>query len=356
MCLVDRGVYIFSMKIRVAIVGFGFMGQMHARVYQALPGIEIVGIIDAFPELEAQAAKLGIKATIASSLDHLLKSTDFNVVDICLPTDLHCETIIAAARAGKHIFCEKPLALGMAEAERALREVEKSGVALQVGQCIRFWPEYQALEQFIKSGQGGKIVSLSLQRKASRPGYSRNNWLLESGRSKGAALDLHIHDTDYVLHLFGTPKGVHSIGRRENGACSHIFTHYLFDDVAVTAEGGWDLPPQWGFQMSFQAIFENAVVDFDSLASPTLHLTIGQEKRKPLPFKKPAVASAGASGGNISDLGGYYNELAYFCGQLNQNKKPEIATGRQALESLRTVLAEIQSAEQTRIRRLLQPK
>jgi len=338
------------MKIRVAIVGFGFMGQMHARVYQALPGFEIVGIVDAFPETEAQVAKLGIKATVADSLDRLLKSTDCNVVDICLPTDLHAETIIAAARAGKNIFCEKPLALELAEAERALLEVEKSGVALQVGQCIRFWPEYQALEQFIQSGKGGKLRSLSLQRRAGRPAYSRDNWLHDAVRSKGAALDLHIHDTDYILHLLGKPTAVHSVGHREKGgALSHIFTHYLFDDVAVTAEGGWDLPSNWGFQMSFQAVFENAVIDFDTNSTPTLHLTLGQGKREPLPFQKPAVASAANSGGNISDLGGYYNELAYFCEQLSQGKPIKIATGPQALESLRTVLAEIQSASEKKI-------
>ena len=66
----------------------------------------------------------------------------------------------------------------------------------------------------------------------------------------------------------------------------HLFTQYLFDNVAVTAEGGWDLPPQWGFQMAFQAVFENAVIDFDSTASPTLHLTLGKGKRAPMPFAK----------------------------------------------------------------------
>jgi predicted dehydrogenase len=340
------------MKVRVAVMGFGFMGQMHARVYQVLPGVEIAGIIDTFSDVAQQAAKLGLNVSVAKSLAALLKLTDFNTVDICLPTDLHVRAITAAARAGKHIFCEKPLALSVADAERALRAVKKAGVAFQVGHCIRFWPEYQALERFVISGAGGKLRILSLTRRASRPAYSRGNWLHDAKRSKGAALDLHIHDTDFVLHLLGKPKAVHSIGRREKGAWTHLFTHYLFHNVAVTAEGGWDLPPQWGFQMAFQAVFENAVIDFDSTASPTLHLTLGKGKRAPMPFAKPTVASAGNSGGNISDLGGYYNELAYFCAQLRLGKKPKIATGPQALESVRTVLAEIKSATQKKIVRL----
>jgi predicted dehydrogenase len=334
------------MKIRVGIVGFGFMGQMHARVYQALPNVEIVGIADDYAGAQTVAAQLGIKAILKPSLTSLLQAVDVDVVDVCLPTDLHSQTVIEAARAVKHIFCEKPLALEIAEAEEALREVEKSGVALQVGQCIRFWPEYQALEQFMKSGRGGKLISLSLQRRASSPSYSRDNWLQQSKRSKGAALDLHIHDTDYVLHLLGKPQAVHSVGRQQSGAWSHLFTNYLFDDIAVTAEGGWDLPPQWGFQMAYQATFENAALEFDSrwAPMPSLYLTLGEGKREPLTLEKPKIAAAEGTGGNISDLGGYYNELAYFCEQLSLGKKPQIATGPQALESLRTVLAEIESA------------
>jgi predicted dehydrogenase len=332
------------MKIRVGIVGFGFMGQMHARIYQALPDVEIVGIADFSAEGVRQAAAFGLNAPIVSSLAVLLKQIDCNVIDICLPTDLHAEAIFSAACAGKHIFCEKPLALEIAEAERALAAVKENDVTLQVGQCIRFWPEYQALEQFVKSGRGGRLTSLSLQRRASRPTYSRENWLLDARRSKGAALDLHIHDTDYVLHLLGMPRAVHSIGHREGGEWTRLFTHYLFNDVAVSAEGAWDLPPQWGFQMSFQAVFEKAVIEFDTRSTPTLHLTMGKEQRQPLAFQKPVVTSSGPTGGNISELGGYYNELAYFCGKLREGKKPEIATGCQALTSLHVVLAEIESA------------
>jgi predicted dehydrogenase len=336
------------MQIRVAIVGFGFMGQMHAKVYQALPGVEIVGIAEAFPGAAEQAVKLGIKVPVENSLERLLKAVDCHVVDICLPTDLHATAIIAAAEAGKHVFCEKPFALELKDATRALEAVERAGISFQVGQCIRFWPEYQALEQFVRSEKEGKLRSLALQRRAGRPAYSRENWLHEVGRSKGAALDLHIHDTDYVLHLLGKPASVHSMGRGDDGTWSHIFTQYRFADVAVTSEGGWDLPPSWGFQMSFQAVFDDAVVDFDSSSSPTLYLTSGQGKKEPMPFQKPSVAPAANSGGNLSDLGGYYNELAYFCGQLAQGKKPEIATGAQALESLRVVLAEMQSVSEKR--------
>jgi predicted dehydrogenase len=338
-----------KMKSRIIIVGFGFMGRMHARVCQALVArgldVEIVGIVDPQAESDQAMTELGIRAPRFKSLPEALGRTDASVIDICLPTDLHAVHIQMAARAGKHIFCEKPLALNAKEAEAAVAEAERANVFLQVGQCIRFWPEYEALRQFIQAGDAGKLRRLSLVRRASRPAYSRDNWLHEPSRSKGAALDLHIHDTDFVLHLLGTPRAVDSVGSRQDGAWTYLATHYSYDDVAVTAEGGWDLPAGWGFQMAFQAVFERAVIDYDSGQSPTLRIVRGAEPAQPLAFAKPEVVASGDAGGNISDLGGYYNELAYFYEGLAAGRGPKIATGRQALESLRVVLAEIESAE-----------
>lgn len=336
------------MKLRVAIIGFGFMGQMHAKVYQALEKVEIVGIVDTSSQAREAAVSLGVNAPLFPSLEEILSGAAIDIVDICLPTDLHAQAIETAAMAGKHIFCEKPFALTVADAERALGAVT-AGVHFQVGQCIRFWPEYQALESFLKSGRGGKLTSLWLQRRASKPNYSQDNWLHANYRSQGAALDLHIHDTDFILHLLGRPRAVHSIGHKTDGAYSHIFTQYQYDNVAVTAQGGWDYPSKWGFQMAFQAVFENAVVEMDSLSSPSLYLTLNDQERQPMPFARPIVKSTGPTSGNISDLGGYYNELASFCEGIRTQCKPTLATGPQALESLRTVLAEIQSADEKHI-------
>ncbi len=337
------------MELRIIIIGIGFMGQMHARVYRALAAtgraVKVVGVVDSFPGANEAMERLNLAVPRFSSLNEALQALPCDAVDICLPTDLHLEHLRAAARAGKHVFCEKPLALDQKEAEAALAEAEGCGITLQIGHCIRFWPEYQALQRFAEAKQGGRLLRLSLTRRASRPLYSRDNWLHDEARSKGAALDLHIHDTDFALHLLGTPRGVHSVGRKEGKAWSYLSTHYLYDGVMVTAEGGWDLPGQWGFQMAFQAVFENASVDYDSLQAPTLRLTLGDEPSRPLPFPQPEIGDDNGSGGNISALGGYYNELAYFCDCLIAGCKTEIATGRQGLESLHVVLAEIESAE-----------
>lgn len=330
---------------KVAIIGLGFMGTMHAQIYKQLRDATLMAVVDTQKaKARRDLAKLGIEAPVFASMEDLLRNVDVGVVDICLPTDLHAPYALKAISAGKHVFCEKPLALTKADAKKVAAAAKKAGLYFQVGQCIRFWPEYQAFESFVKSGKAGKLLSLSLQRRAGRTDYSVGDWLNDGERSGGAALDLHIHDTDFVHHLLGKPDAVTSVGTKDATGWSHIFTTYHFKDVAVTAEGGWNYPKNWGFQMAFQAVFENGAVEFDSTATPTLVVTIGGAKRKPLAFRTPAAGESTTGAGNVSSLGGYFNELSAFVECLEKKTAPKIATGDQATDSLATTLAEIQSA------------
>lgn len=334
----------YTMK-KIAIVGFGFMGQMHAQVYAQLPDCILAAIVDQDPETaRANQQKLGLGASVHGDLATLLATEEIDAVDICLPTDLHASAALAVISAGKHLFCEKPLTPCVEEGERVAQAAEQAGIIMQVGQCIRFWPEYQALVELVRSGQAGKLLSLSLQRRSGRPAYSTENWLNDSRRSNGAAFDLHIHDTDFVQHLLGSPRAVTSTGSKDATGWSHIFTIYHYDDVAVTAEGGWNYPGQWGFQMAFQAVFENGAVEYDSGAKPTLSATIGAQSKAALPYADPGAGVSSEVDGNLSALGGYYNELEYFVSCLNSGRQPEIATVRQALLSVGITLAEIESA------------
>lgn len=329
---------------QIALVGFGFMGGMHAQVYRLLQKAGVAAIADANVEAARQrAGMLGLDVPIFSTLEEMLAQTSCDAVDICLPTDLHKDAALQAMAAGKHVFCEKPLALSERDAEEMVARAETAGIIFQVGHCIRFWPEYAAFAEFLKSGRAGRLLSLTMQRRSGRVTGSAGNWILDEKRSLGAVLDLHIHDTDWVHHLLGAPLAVTSCGSREEFGWNHVFTHYHFDGVVVQAEGGWNYPAQWGFQMAFQAIFENGAVEYDSGAQPTLRATLGENQSAALPFSAPQAGSSAIEGGNISSLGGYYNELEYFIDCLERGVRPEISTGPQALRSLRTVLAEIES-------------
>src|SRR5579862_5424452 len=126
---------------KVALVGCGFMGKMHGNVYGILPNARLVVAVDKdVDRRDAFASQFGCAGF--STLQEALDSEEIDVVDVCLPTDLHAQFVIEAAKAGKNVFCEKPMARTAAQAEDMTRVCKENGVRLMIGHCIRFWPEY----------------------------------------------------------------------------------------------------------------------------------------------------------------------------------------------------------------------
>jgi predicted dehydrogenase len=198
--------------VNVTIAGFGFMGTMHAQIYTQLPGARLIGVAD--PRTDVTRAKLqslGLDVPVFNSLPELLSALpETRMVDVCTPLDAHEADALTALKSGRHLFCEKPLAPGLAAADRIIAAANRAGVMAQVGHCIRFWPEYMALREFVRDNRGGKLLSLSLTRQPSRPEYTVGNWANCEQRSGGAALDLHIHDTDFAIALLGMSRAVYS--------------------------------------------------------------------------------------------------------------------------------------------------
>jgi predicted dehydrogenase len=334
--------------MKVGVVGFGFMGGMHAQIYDHLASTQLTAIADASPEKAREnLKKLGFPTVpVYRSLTKLLREEDVDIIDICLPTDMHLDACLEAIKAGKAVFCEKPLALSAEEADEIVKAAEAASVPFQVGQVIRFWPEYQVLKELVEFGRAGRLLSLAMQRGGARPTYASESWLLNHTRSKGAMLDLHIHDTDFILHLLGEPEAVTTWGTKEPQAgWTHVFTRYHYPDVSVFAEGGWNYPSKWNFKMAFHAVFENGVLDFDSTRVPTLMLTLADDPPQEADFEEPQAGSSRSGAGNISALGGYFNELKYFVECLERGEHPQVATASQAARSVHTVMAELESAE-----------
>jgi predicted dehydrogenase len=333
---------------RIVLVGGGFMGAMHAKVYRLLPAACIAAVVDPRGEKILEDLCAGASVPVFPDLAAALNEIDCSSVDICLPTDLHRETALLALGAGKHVFCEKPIALTREDAAAMTAAAHLAGRQLMVGHCIRFWPEYLELKRAVDSGEHGRLVSLSLGRRTGRPGYSIGNWVNRPERCLGAALDLHIHDTDFLLHHLGCPEAVVSQGLRDETGWSSISTQYVYGQRIVTAEGAWNYPQKWGFQMRFHAVFERGVLEFDSRAKETLTLTAGDSPAAAVRLPEPTGTSPAVLE-QVASLGGYYNELAYFVDCLERGEPVTISTGEQAAESLDLVLAEIESASSGKI-------
>lgn len=333
--------------MKVAIIGFGFMGEMHAQIYQALPAVELTAVVDInIAGAKEKLTSLGLDIPVYATLGELLASCDVQAIDICSPTGQHIELAVEAAEAGKHLFIEKPLAFDLNGCKQIETAIQKAGVFAQVGHCIRFWPEYRTLKSTIESGELGALKSLSLTRRSARPGGGNpQHWVNIEKLSGGAAFDMHVHDTDFVLHLFGLPKSVFSTSTQGMSGPDHIFTHYKYADVAVQAEGGWDYPQHYGFYMGFEAVFEDGILAYHSNAEATLTVTKKDQPTTPVAVQQPGPKESAATSGNISALGGYFNELEYFTNCLKANQAPEIATIAQASDTIRVLCAELESAQ-----------
>ncbi|MCP4712011.1 MAG: Gfo/Idh/MocA family oxidoreductase [Planctomycetes bacterium] len=331
-------------KLRVAIVGFGFMGRMHYRCWNQVSGSRVVALCDSNPNIVADTAQAignieGAAETVDfdqlnvyADFDKMLADEQIDVVSITLPTFMHPEFTEKALVGKCHVLCEKPMALDVAGCERMIAAAEKSGKQLLIGHCVRFWPEYAKAKEIVDSGEYGKLMAASFRRLGTAPTWGAQDWFADEQRSGGMALDLHIHDTDYVQYLLGMPNAVSSFAARlPNGSIPHIVTQYLFDeDIVVTAEGGWVMTPSFGFEMSFNLVLEKASILYDCTRDPAF---------------KVCPESGDAFTPEVSPGDGYSQQIEYFARQLNGDKLPEVTTPRQSCDSIRIIESEIQSAQ-----------
>ena len=224
--------------VKVGVVGAGFMGKMHIACYGVLPDVQLVGVADVEAEKAKEIVK-GKQIEVFPSLEELLKE-EIDIVDICLPTYLHKEAVVRAARAKKNILCEKPMALNIEDANEMISETKKAGVKFMVAQTIRFWPEYIRLKEIFDNGSLGKLKSLVCRRLSPIPTWSWQNWLMDPEKSGSALVDLHIHDTDFIFYLLGKPKAIYSQSNKTEIGHSHIISFFEYPEKIVMAEGGWD--------------------------------------------------------------------------------------------------------------------
>jgi predicted dehydrogenase len=325
--------------IRVGIIGLGMMGRCHLAGWEKAEGAEVVAVADADPKRAAGDLSGGwgnIDAgTESIDMDRVTGTTDpheliamenVDLVDVCVPTPFHAELAIAALEAGKHVVCEKPMARTAEDAARITQAADASPGMFMTGMCIRFWPQYKWLKDAVDSGAYGRVLGATFGRMSSMP----PGWFSNAEMSGGAALDLHLHDTDFVQHLLGMPKAVSSCGySKTTSGVDHIVTRYIYDDIPVViAEGAWCLDGGYGFNMSYRVNFENATADFDfSRGDEALILSSGGDKQ--------TITCEGSDG--------YEGELAYMADCITAGTPPTIVTAKQAAESIRIVEAEIES-------------
>ena len=184
------------MAIRMAVIGAGRIGQIHASNAARNPGVSLAGVADAIPE---PAAKLAAQlSTSVVSVEQIFADRTIDAVLIGSSTDTHADLIQRAAAAGKHIFCEKPVDLDLNRARECEKAVQASGKACLIGFQRRFDPTFAALKARLESGEIGELEALSVISRD--PGAPPVEYLQRSG---GIFKDMLIHDFDIFRWIFG---------------------------------------------------------------------------------------------------------------------------------------------------------
>ena len=198
-----------TQQLRIGVIGAGRIGQLHmGNILQHIPNAEVVALADiAFEHAQAVADKLGVP-DVHPDPAPIFEDGNIEAVLICSSTDTHALLIEEAARAGKHIFCEKPIALDLAAIDRALDVVAASGVSLQIGFNRRFDRNFAEAKRLVEEGALGAVHIVRITSRDPEPpppGYVST--------SGGMFLDMSIHDFDMARFIVGAEiEEVYAVG------------------------------------------------------------------------------------------------------------------------------------------------
>jgi predicted dehydrogenase len=262
--------------INVGIAGIGFMGWIHWLAYKKAKGIRVAAISTRDPKRRTgdwrdikgnfgppgqQVDLSGVK--VYDGLDAMLSDKSIDLIDLCLPPNLHADSTLRCIAAGKHVFCEKPLALNEADCVHMVDSARKATKQLFAGHVLPFFPEYAEARRLIAEKTYGKLLGGRFKRVISDP-----TWLpdfYDPDKVGGPLLDLHVHDAHFIRLLFGMPSSVACRGRRRGKVVEYCLTQFGFADPAlvVGAESGVINQQGRAFTHGFEIHLERATLQYE---------------------------------------------------------------------------------------------
>lgn len=317
--------------LRIGVVGAGGMGNVHTRHWKNMPDVELQ-FFELDPERRETFAKShGLKP--AASYEELLNWAD--AVDICLPTDAHHATALQAIAAGRHVLCEKPMAIDVAQCDQMMTAADKAGVTLMPAQVVRYFADFKHAHELVAKGAVGNPVTARTRRGGKAPVGSAG-WFQDASRSGGVLLDLAVHDFDWLRWTLGEVKSVSARSVRLTNPQAlagkpgdYALTTLQFDSGAIAhVEATW-LDPS-GFRTTLEVCGDEGMIEFDSRKTATLrrHNEEGSQVESPLlPSDDP-----------------YYNQGRAFVETVT-GKRPAPVTALDGLRAVQIARAAIESCQ-----------
>ena len=326
--------------MRVGIVGAGSMGKAHSAGWKYIEangsGAHLAGIMG---RTRTGAAALAEQLGCAVYDRYTDLLADVDIVDICTPTNLHYEMVTQAARAGKHILCEKPIALLVADGRAMIDTCRETGVRLFIAQVVRFSPEYRAARDVVAAGEIGQPCVIRLKRVSYQPFKATDNWFVDESRSGGMIVDLMLHDYDYARWIAGNVKRVFAKSvrsARPDAPGDYALVTLRFENGAIAhIEGGWAYPPGF-FRKGFDIAGTDGVIEsqIDATDPVITHLAHAPNE---------AVSDVAVPVSNVAESL-FTLEIQHFY-QALVNDTPFEVTAEDALAALQIALAARESLQ-----------
>ncbi|MBI4558701.1 MAG: Gfo/Idh/MocA family oxidoreductase [Candidatus Hydrogenedentes bacterium] len=248
--------------LRIGILGAGHFAEAHLEALAQLPARARLTRV-ARRRLDAEwprARELGARLT---EPEELVGADDVDAVAVCVPNHLHRHCAEAALRAGKHVFCEKPLALSLDDVDVLIKTAAATKRTLMVGHLTRFVEVYTRIAEIVRSGKLGDPLAVYMSRLQVG---SDDSWRMDGSIGGGAPFDLMIHDFDLLNWFLGPPESVVAQGHRHSrGAYDHLVAvvNYVGGAVAVV-EGSFLLRPGASLRAALRIIGSKGVLELDS--------------------------------------------------------------------------------------------
>ncbi len=338
--------------VRIGIIGIGFMGMIHYYGIRKVSGAEVVAICTRDPKkLEGDWTSIqgnfGPRGGI-EDLSHLQKynrnedllaDPDIDMVDICLPVQLHREVSIAALEAGKHVLVEKPISIRLDDATEMVEVGKASGRHFMVAHVLPFFAEFAYAKNVVESGDYGHLHAAHFKRVTSKPSEAHD--LVEVERSGGPGIDLHIHDTHFIQLLCGVPDAVFSQGTlATDDLATSLTTQYIYHDKdhSISCSSGGMSQSGRAFSHGFEIFLEKATLLYE-------FATLGGQPATSMPLT--LLTEAGeveqVDLGETGPIDAFTDEIQYAVDAIESGSEPTALSGVGARDALALCYKEAES-------------
>jgi predicted dehydrogenase len=329
--------------VRIALVGTGYIGKLHAQVIHGhVQNARVVSVTDSVSQ-KGQALAAEIGATFYEDIETLLDGEEVDAVAVCTPTDSHARYLLAAVARGKHVLCEKPLAMTLQEADQMRASVRSAGVLAMCGHVLRFWPVYVKARDIVASGELGKPLHGYCERLMALPDWQEKRWHISQRDGIAAAFDVQIHDLDYLTWVFGKPLHIQSHGLYDeaHGGWMHMNSRVGYAGGEVGhVQASWGFPSQYPFTMTIRILCEGGALEWNFKAGQLLET---RDVAPPLMvYSKPT--SYAVKGIDTTDP--FVLQWRYFVDCIEQNRQIERATLDEGRMALNLAISSIESAKE----------